>query len=144
MFMKPKMLAAFVTMAVLGVFVGPSTMFRAAANAKPLRSIVASDTILSGMLSSLLPPGRYSTEAILPPGQCPGHYDVKLSDIERVKKADLIVSFKGMPFMAKPESGKKQLLQVDAGGRNWMAPDSYIHGLATLAQALSQRYPEDL
>lgn len=142
MFIKPKSIVAFLTMAVLGVFLCPSTMF-SAANAKPLRSIVASDTILSGMLSSLLPPGRYSTEAILPPGQCPGHYDVKLSDIERVKKADLIVSFKGMPFMAKADSVKKKQLQIDAGGRNWMAPDSYIHGLATLAQELSQRYPED-
>ncbi len=142
MFIKPKCLAGFVTLAVLGVFLGPSTML-GEADAKVLRSIVASDTILSGMLSSLLPPGRYSTEAILPPGQCPGHYDVKLSDIERVKKADLIVSFKGVPFMAKAESGKKEQLQIDAGGRNWMAPDSYIHGLATLAQELSQRFPED-
>jgi zinc transport system substrate-binding protein len=142
MFIKPKLHAAFVTMAILGVFLGPSTMFREA-NAKPLRTIVASDTILCGMLSSLLPPGRYSTEAILPPGQCPGHYDVKLSDIERVKKADLIVSFKGLPFMAKAESGKREQLLVDAGGRNWMAPDAYIHGLAALAQELSQRYPED-
>jgi zinc transport system substrate-binding protein len=68
---------------------------------------------------------------------------VKLSDIERVKKADLIVSFKGMPFMAKAESGNKEQLQIDAGGRNWMAPDSYTHGLAILAQELSERYPED-
>jgi zinc transport system substrate-binding protein len=95
------------------------------------------------MIASLLPPNRYSIEAILPPGQCPGHYDVKLSDIEKMKKANLIVSFRGMPFMDKAGlDGGAQLL-VDAGGRNWMAPDSYIYGLGILATELSKRLPED-
>jgi zinc transport system substrate-binding protein len=112
-------------------------------NAKIERVIVTSDTILSGMIASLLPPDRYSTEAILPPGQCPGHYDVKLSDIEKMKVADLIVSFKGMPFMAKAGPGGKAQFLVDAGDRNWMAPHSYIYGLGVLADALSKIFPKD-
>jgi zinc transport system substrate-binding protein len=111
--------------------------------AEIVRGIVTSDTILSGMITSLLPPNRYSIEAILPPGQCPGHYDVKLSDIEKMKKADLIVSFRGMPFMDKAGlDGGAQLL-VDAGGRNWMAPGSYIYGLSILADGLSKHFSED-
>jgi zinc transport system substrate-binding protein len=95
------------------------------------------------MIASLLPPNRYSVEAILPPGQCPGHYDVKLSDIEKMKKADLTVSFRGMPSMDKTRlDGGAQLL-VSAGGRNWMAPDSYIYGLGVVADGLSKRFPED-
>ena len=111
--------------------------------AKIVRDIVTSDTILSGMIASLLPPNRYSVEAILPPGQCPGHYDVKLSDIEKMKKADLTVSFRGMPFMDRAGLGGRAQLLVDAGGRNWMAPDSYIYGLGVLADGLSKRFPED-
>lgn len=110
---------------------------------KTLRTIVASDTILSGMAASLLPPHRYSVEAILPPGQCPGHYDVKLSDIEKMKKADLVVSFKGMIHMNRAGSGGGAQLLVDTEGRNWMSPDSYAYGLAFLADRLSERYPED-
>jgi len=108
-----------------------------------VRGIVTSDTILSGMIASLLPPNRYSVEAIFPPGQCPGHYDVKLSDIEKMKKADLYVSFRGMAFMDKavPDGGK-QLFAV-TGNRNWMAPNSYIYGLGILADELSKRFPED-
>ena len=111
-------------------------------NAKTMRSIVTSDTILSGMIASLLPPNRYSVEAILPPGQCPGHYDVKLSDIEKMEKADLIVSFKGMPFMDKAGSGGGRLL-VDAQDRNWMAPDAYVSGVGLLADELSKRFHND-
>ncbi|MEN6317988.1 MAG: zinc ABC transporter substrate-binding protein, partial [Syntrophaceae bacterium] len=101
--------------------------------------IVTSDTILSGMITSLLPPNRYRVEAILPPGQCPGHYDVKLSDIEKMKKADLIVSFREMSFIDKTSIGGRSQLLVDTGGRNWMAPDSYIYGLNVLADGLSKR-----
>lgn len=112
-------------------------------NVRTVRDIVTSDTILSGMGASLLPPNRYSVEAILPPGQCPGHYDIKLSDIEKMKKAALNVSFKGMPFMNKTALEVRAQLLVDAEDRNWMAPDSYIYGLGLLADALSKHFPED-
>jgi zinc transport system substrate-binding protein len=111
--------------------------------AQRMRGIVASDTILSDMIASLLPPHRYSVEAILPPGQCPGHYDVKLSDIAKIKKAVLTVSFVGMPFMDKAGMDGGAQLLVDAGGRNWMAPDSHVYGLNALADELAKRFPDD-
>jgi zinc transport system substrate-binding protein len=95
------------------------------------------------MIASLLTPNRYSIEAIFPSEQCPGHYDVKLSDIEKMKKADLTVSFIGMPFMDKAGPGGRAQLLVDAGGHNWMVPDSYIYGLGVLAGGLSKHFPED-
>lgn len=110
---------------------------------KAKRIIVTSDTILSGMIVSLLPPARYSVEAILPPGQCPGHYDVKLTDMEKIKNAELIVSFQGMPFMKQVSASNKEFLHLDTDGRNWMAPDSYIYGLNKLAEYLAQRYPDE-
>jgi zinc transport system substrate-binding protein len=108
-----------------------------------MRVIITSDTILSGMTAALLPSQRYAVDAILPPGQCPGHYDVKLSDVEKMKKADLVVSFQGMLFMDKAGSGGKVQCLVDAAGLNWMAPDSYIYGLGLLADKLSRYFPDD-
>jgi len=112
-------------------------------NAQTMRYIVTSDTILSGMVAALLPPNRYSVEAMLPPGQCPGHYDVKLSDIEKMKRAALTLSFKGIPFMNKTVLEVRAQLLVDAEDRNWMVPDSYIYGLSLLADGLSKHFPED-
>ncbi len=108
-----------------------------------VRGIVTSDTILSGMIVSLLPRDRYRVEAVLPPGQCPGHYDIKLTDIEKMKKADLIVTFQGMPFMKTAGADSRRLMSVDAEGRNWMAPASYLHGLNFLAERLAEYFPED-
>jgi zinc transport system substrate-binding protein len=107
------------------------------------RSIVTSDTLLSGIIASLLPPYRYSVEAILPPGQCPGHYDVKLSDIAKIKKAVLTVSFNDMPSVDKGATDGGARLLVNPAGRNWMAPDSYVYGVRLLADELIQRFPED-
>lgn len=109
----------------------------------PVRYIVTSDTILSGMVASLLPPSGYSVEAMLPLGQCPGHYDLKLSDIEKTKKAVLTVSFRGIPVMDTTATGSGTRLVVDAGNRNWMAPNSYIRGLELLADGLAKRFPSD-
>lgn len=106
------------------------------------KSLVTSDTILSGMSQSLLPSEHFDVAAILPPGQCPGHYDIKLTDIARVKRADLVVSFMGMPFMQHAEVDAGKQLLLDAKGRNWMAPESYIAGLTVLAEKLSERFPE--
>lgn len=128
------------------VFLCVSTGFSSNARegkAGRLRGIVTADTILSGMAAALLPPERYSVEAILPPGQCPGHYDVKLSDVEKMKKADLNISFRGMGFMNKSGDGGAPQLFVEAGDRNWMAPPSYIYGLSIIAAELGNRFPED-
>jgi zinc transport system substrate-binding protein len=112
-------------------------------NTRTARSVVASDTILSSMAAALLPPDRYSVEAILPPGQCPGHYDVKPSDIEKMQKADLMLSFKGMPCMEKSAPDGAQRLVVDAEGRNLMTPEAYLHTQGVLAEQLAARYPDD-
>jgi zinc transport system substrate-binding protein len=106
------------------------------------KSIVTSDTILSGMSEALLPPEQFEATAILPPGQCPGHYDIKLSDIAKVKRANLVLSFIGMPFMQRAEIDAGRQLSIDTKGHNWMAPDSYITGLNLLAARLSDLFPE--
>jgi zinc transport system substrate-binding protein len=108
---------------------------------KVRKNIVTSDTILSGMSESLLPSDLFEVSAILPPGQCPGHYDIKLSDIAKVKKADLVVSFRGMPFMDHAETGASKQLLIDAKDHNWMAPHSYVTGLSILANMYMERFP---
>jgi zinc transport system substrate-binding protein len=134
-----KLLLALTALALLCLSASPAN----AGPAPGVRLVVASDTILSGMAASLLPPGKYAVEAILPPGQCPGHYDVKLSDIEKTKNAELVIAFRGMPFMETTAMRREALLLVDAGDRNWMTPDSYVRGISILAERLAERFPAD-
>jgi zinc transport system substrate-binding protein len=105
------------------------------------RIIVTSDTILASMAQSLLPPGDFEVSAIMPSDQCPGHYDIKLSDIEKANKADLVVSFRDLPFMERAENNPARCVLLDRRNRNWMVPEFYISGLNTLAEELAKRYP---
>ncbi|MBN2319968.1 MAG: zinc ABC transporter substrate-binding protein [Acidobacteria bacterium] len=130
---------------VLAVFTVLSTGCRKAfqdGNNAETRIIVTSDTILSGMVLSLLPSGQFDVSAIMPPEQCPGHYDMKLSDIQKVDSADLIVSFRDMPSMESVEDDPSKCILLDRRGLNWMAPDSYRSGLKILAGMLAKRFPE--
>lgn len=141
---KKRMILFFAIAALLltGIFI--VTPGKAGAdNAKARVLIITSDTILSGMVEALLPEHKYRVAAILPPGQCPGHYDVKISDIEKMQKADLVISRRGLPFMDKTDTGASARLVIDADQRNWMAPQSYIFGLNRLAAELTMRFPEE-
>lgn len=104
--------------------------------------IVASDTILSGMAEALLPTEDFIVRAVLPPDQCPGHYDLKLSDIEKLEKADLIISFQDLPFMEGVDVDVSRYVLLDRQNRNWMVPDAYIEGLTALADVIIKRFPE--
>jgi zinc transport system substrate-binding protein len=107
------------------------------------RNIVTSDTLVSSMVVSLLPPSGTRVTALLPPGQCPGHYDIKLSDIEKVNFADVIISMKGLPFMVRADLDENRILILDSKERNGMVPDTHITLLNALANELAKHYPED-
>lgn len=139
---KTNLLLAVMALALVGATGGSADKSKDA-NVEITHTVVTSDTILAGIIASLLPPDRYSVEAVLPPGQCPGHYDVKLSDIEKMQKATLTVSFTGLPFMEKAALEGGATLLVAPADRNWMAPDSYVYGVGVLADELSKRFPED-
>lgn len=142
--MRKNVIVLFLAVAVaLGCFAAACSDGPAKGRSAGVRSVVASDTLLASMAAALLPPDRYSVEAILPPGQCPGHYDVKPSDVEKMQKADLVVSLKGMPYMEKDPADGARRLVVDGEGRNLMTPDAYVHTLGVLAGELAGRWPED-
>ncbi|MCX7966107.1 MAG: zinc ABC transporter substrate-binding protein [Syntrophorhabdaceae bacterium] len=112
-------------------------------NREEKRIIITSDTLLAYMVSSILPSKKYSVQAILPPDQCPGHYDIKVSDIERIKNAELIIAFKGLPFIKDEEFKDKKKLIVDAKGHNWMSPDYYERGLHVIGEMMAGHYRND-
>ena len=108
--------------------------------AAPQRAaVVTSDTLMQAVVEGLLPPEAFSVSAILPPGQCPGHYDVKLSDIERLRKAALVVGFRGMGVLPDMKGVESRRLLVETGGRNWMV--QRFRGGTEQVAGLSRRLP---
>ncbi|OPZ58813.1 MAG: high-affinity zinc transporter periplasmic component [Deltaproteobacteria bacterium ADurb.Bin510] len=137
-----KLLLTLTATLLLSGAASPALPIRDAAAPSPC-VIVASDTLLAGMVADLLPPSRYRVTALLPPGQCPGHYDLKLSDIEKVNRADLVVGLRGLPFMSAINLDGRKYLLIDTHGHNWMAPAAYLAGLEIMAAELSARFPQE-
>ncbi|HDI01735.1 MAG TPA: zinc ABC transporter substrate-binding protein [Candidatus Bathyarchaeota archaeon] len=52
--------------------------------------VVCMTTVLASIVEQIGGP-YVSVEAIVPPGFCPGHYDVRPSDVEAIREADLII-----------------------------------------------------
>jgi len=80
---------------------------------------------------------------IIPPAQCPGHFDVKPNDIKKLAKADLFLlhGWQGEKFsqelIASANNAKLSVVKIDVQG-NWIVPSSQLAGTDLIVAALCQ------
>jgi zinc transport system substrate-binding protein len=98
--------------------------------------------MLSGMASRLVPDSAFSVISILPPDQCPGHYDIKLSDLRAMQDAALVLYFEDMPIGKQMSGTGAPKAALSTGGANWMVPENYLKGLDQVALALVNAFPQ--
>ena len=80
---------------------------------------------------------------IIPPAQCPGHFDVKPSDIQKLADADLFLlhGWQGEMFsqelIASANNPDLTVITIDIQG-NWMTPPVQIEAIDKITASLSQ------
>ena len=80
---------------------------------------------------------------IIPPAQCPGHFDVKPSDIQKLADADLFLlhGWQGEMFsqelIASANNPDLTVIKIDIQG-NWMTPPVQIAAIDKITAGLSQ------
>lgn len=80
---------------------------------------------------------------IIPPAQCPGHFDIKPSDIQKLADADLFLmhGWQGEKFsedlIASANNPDLNVVKIDIKG-NWMTPPVQIEAINKITAALSQ------
>ena len=80
---------------------------------------------------------------IIPPAQCPGHFDVKPSDIQKLADADLFLlhGWQGEMFsnelIASANNPELAVFKIDVKG-NWMTPPVQIEAIDRITGILSQ------
>lgn len=80
---------------------------------------------------------------IIPPAQCPGHFDVKPDDIKKLAKADLFLlhGWQGEKFSQKlitsANNPNLSVVKIDVQG-NWMVPSVQVAGTDLIVAALCQ------
>ncbi len=88
--------------------------------------------------------GRFETVRLLPPGDCPGHFDLSPGTISRLSRCSLLFRFdfqKGLDRkLAGLASGGLRIVSVAMPG-GLCVPDSYLNACRQVERTLGGRYP---
>jgi len=106
------------------------------------RTKVVATTSLIGSIVRAIGAERVELAVIVPSGMCPGHFDVKPSDVIKLSGAELILYHGWERWIGKLiSSSKARAVMMDVKG-NWMAPDVHIKAAGKIADALCNVDPK--
>ncbi len=112
----------------------------------PKLNVVASTSLITQIVERI-GGDNVSVVNIIPPGQCPGHFDVKPGDIQQLADADLFLlhGWQGEQFseelIATADNDELTVIRVNAmvgENDNWMTPAVQAAAVDKIAEALSQ------
>lgn len=104
---------------------------------------VVTSTSLIAQIAERVAGDRVSVSNIIPPAQCPGHFDVKPSDMQMLAEADIFFfhGWQGEKFSTEliASAGNKnlQVVQLNIQG-NWMTPSVQTEAAQFIATALTE------
>ena len=110
--------------------------------------IIAGSSLIAGIAQDVVD-GKLEVHNLIPPGMCPGHYDVKPSDVETLanSKAFIIHTWQqdkaNITGLIEAADNPDLIIKVIAVEGNWMAPPVQAEAVDKIAQALSDIDPEN-
>jgi hypothetical protein len=100
--------------------------------------VVATTTVIASVVEDLAG-DKVVVECITLPSVCPAHYDVKPSDVEKLKYASLVLAHSFEPWIDKLVSASGTKAQVVKGiCRSWGTPDDLKTCYSQVARALRE------
>ena len=128
---------------MLLVFLITALLFGSCYKSSAARLSVVTSTSLIAQIVAQVGGDRVSVANIIPPAQCPGHFDVKAGDIEKLANADLFFlhGWQGEKFseqlIASANNPDLVTVQLDIQG-NWMIPAVQKEATDTITATLCQ------
>ena len=104
---------------------------------------VVTSTSLIASIVERLGGDKVDVVNVIPPAQCPGHFDVKPSDIQKLADADLFLlhGWQGEMFsqelITSANNPDLTVIKIDIQG-NWMTPPVQIEAIDKITAGLSQ------
>ncbi|MGQ9546686.1 MAG: metal ABC transporter substrate-binding protein [Dehalococcoidia bacterium] len=115
---------------------------------QPSTDVMAGSSLIANIIQDVAD-GKLETHTLIPPGVCPGHYDIKPSDIQRLANCDALFihdyqqnfqNIKGAIEAAKNPALVVIVLNVTG---NWMVPTVQAEAVNKIAEALCEIDPEN-
>jgi len=110
--------------------------------------IMAGSSLITNIIQDVAD-GKLEPRTLIPPGLCPGHYDVKPSDIEALANSkalfihDYQENFKNVTGLIEAADNPNLIVRVLDVKGNWMAPPVQAEAVDKIAQALGEIDPEN-
>jgi zinc transport system substrate-binding protein len=133
--------------AVLAVVLLISTIFGGCSEADTSRLKVVTTTSLLAQIVERIAGDMVDVVNIIPPSQCPGHFDVKPGDVQKLSDAQLFLmhGWQGEMFtgelIASANNPNLKTVQINAKvgeNTNWMAPPVQQAAVDNIVAALSE------
>jgi len=143
--MRRKILIGLLIAALVGTLV---TVLVLAQHAQPSTDIMAGSSLIANIIQDVAG-DKMGTRTLIPPGVCPGHYDVEVSDIEALANSKALfihdyqenfINITGAIEAAENPDLTVTVLNVTG---NWMVPAVQAEAVDKIAQALGQIDPEN-
>jgi len=114
----------------------------------PSVDVVAGSSFIGNIIQDVTD-GELETRTIIPPGVCPGDYDVKPSEIEALANCRALFihnyqqNYQNILGAIEAAANSDLVVKVLNVTGNWMVPQVQAEGVNKVAQALSEIYPEN-
>jgi zinc transport system substrate-binding protein len=143
--MREKILLAVLIAALVGTL---GAVLALAQHAQPSADIMTGSSFITNIIPDLAD-GKVEARTIIPPGVCPGHYDVKLSDIVALANSKALFihnyqqNYENIAGAIEAAENPDLIVTVLNVTGNWMVPAVQAEGVGRIAQALGEIYPEN-
>jgi len=124
------------------------TVLVLAQHAQPSTDIMAGSSLIANVIHDVAD-GKLETRTLIPPGVCPGHYDIEFGDIMALNnsKALFIHNFQQnyqniIGAIEAAENHNLTITVLNVTG-NWMVPQVQAEAVSKIAQALGEIDPEN-
>lgn len=110
---------------------------------------VITGTSLIGFITKEVGGERVEVSNLVPPGQCPGHYDIKPSDVQMLAEGDLFLihdwqqNLSNIKKLLSSARNPNLVVKVITVKGNWMAPPVQAEAVKKVAEALAEVDPEN-
>jgi zinc transport system substrate-binding protein len=137
-----------ILMGILALAVVLVTFLGCAQSAQPSVDIMAGSLFIANIIQEVAD-NEVETRALIPPGVCPGHYDVKPSDIEALANSKALIihnyqqNYQNVLGAIEAADNPDLMIRVINMTGNWMVPSIQAEGVGKIAQALGEIYPEN-
>jgi ABC-type Zn uptake system ZnuABC Zn-binding protein ZnuA len=135
-------------MLIAVLVVTPVTFLVLAHHSQPSVDIMAGSSLITNIIQDVAD-GKLETRTLIPPGVCPGLYDIKTSDIEALANStalfihDYQQNFQNIKDAIQAAENPNLIITVLNVTGNWMVPSVQAEAVDKIAQVLGEIYPEN-